>query len=98
MVEKEEESDYSSLNIYFIDDDLIKRDEPEKVKTITEDVSISISSSHYEDNSDEEIITTKTKEKIEKKGCPHKIKYLKSITDDSLTTDICKSVNKDWKK
>ena len=94
-----EEPDYSSLNKYFKKDNLTTGNEPVKIKTITEDVSISdFSSDFYGDKSDEDIMITKPKEIIVKKGCPHKIEYLKSIKDESLTTDICKSVNKDWKK
>ena len=49
---------------------------------------------------DYEITTQEVKQKIEKKGCPHKIKFLKKLSgeDNSLTLDTCNSINKDWKK
>jgi len=100
MIKKDEDSrhDFSSLNKYFIDDSKIDKKVLPKQKIITEDVSISESSfGNYE--SSEETETPKTHQKIEKKGCPDKIKFLKSIEEnDSLTLDTCASVNKDWNR
>ena len=88
-------SDFSSLNKYFIDDSLIKKTEPVRVKTITEDISINeVSLSSFE--SEEEIGTPEIHQNIEKKGCPNKIKFLKHLSDESLTLDTCNNINKDW--
>ncbi len=98
---EEKEPDFSSLNKYFISDEL-KKPEPVKVNTIIEDVSIRESSfvSYENTEKEDEILTSEIKQKIEKKGNPDKIKFLQRLSDDdnSLTIDTCNSVSKDWKR
>jgi len=103
---EEDKSDFSSLNKYFKDDDLIKKTEPVKVKTITEDVSISEPySKNYEYDKDaEEIdlddINKSIKKELNKdsKIVSVKKEFIKSLEDDSLTLDICKNINRDWNR
>jgi len=93
----EDEPDFSSLNKYFREDDSIQKNEPVKIKTITEDVSISGPSFRAYEN-EKEIANPKIHQKIEKKGSQDKIDFLKSLDEDSLTLDICASVNKNWNR
>jgi len=100
--DESEERDYSSLDKYFIDDSKIDRKVPVKVKTIVENVSISVSSFEF-GGKEKEIDTQISGRKIEreissKKDTESRKEFINELEDDSLTLDTCSSVNRDWGK
>jgi|SRR3989344_8501524 len=98
---EEEEHDFSSLNKYFKDEDLIDKTESVKVvKTIIEDISV-VESSFGDYESEEEIetqdIDCNIKENSSKVSLERK-KFLEDLGGESLTLDTCRNVNKDWNR
>ncbi len=99
----ENEPDFSSLNKYFKEDSEIGDVNPVKVRTITEDISISESSfTSYGNKEVETQIVNKEVEKEFVKGSGKvtnaKKEFLKSLEDESLTVDTCSNVNRDWNR